>query len=73
MSGCEESGCEDLDVCHKFFLKLSLASFIQKRFVCVDHSVCDEEFVITINYDKNQFGHLIHEYVCEFLKEIKKS
>lgn len=36
----------------------------------MDHPVCDEE--IKIKYDKDQFGHLIYEYVCEILKKLKK-
>ena len=36
----------------------------------MDHPVCDEE--MKTNYDKDQFGHLIYEYVCEILKKLKK-
>ena len=39
----------------------------------MDCSVCDEEFVIKVDYDKDQFEHLIQEYVCKILEELKNS
>ena len=49
-----------------------IGPFSQRRFVIVDYFVCDEEFVIKVNYDKDQFEYLIQEYVCEILEELKK-
>ena len=66
-------GCEDIDACHNFMSEVFdfIGSFSKRRFFfCIDHPVCDEE--IKINYDKDQFGHLIYEYVCEILKKLKK-
>lgn len=51
-------------------LLLSLVYIVKEDFFCMDHPVCDEE--IKIKYDKDQFGHLIYEYVCEILKKLKK-
>ena len=68
------SDCEDLDGCHKF--RSEIVPFIgpfSQRFACVDCSVCDEEFVIKVDYDKDQFEHLIQEYVCKILEELKNS
>ena len=39
----------------------------------LDHSVDNEEFVLKIYYDKEQFEHLINEYVKEMLCELKNS
>ena len=50
-----------------------IGPFSQRRFVIVDYFVCDEEFFIKVNYDKDQFEYLIKEYVCEILEELKKS
>ena len=59
------SECEDLDVCHKFMSEgfPFIGPFSQGRFACVDYSVCDEDFTIKVDYDKDQFGHFINEYV----------
>lgn len=35
--------------------------------------VCDEDIVIKVGYDKDQFKHLIPEYVCKVLVEFEKS
>lgn len=66
-------GCEDMmpatTSCLKFLI--SLVHLVKDEFFfCMDHPVCDEE--IKINYDKDQFGHLIYEYACEILKKFKK-
>ena len=42
----------------------------RQRFVLVDYS---ENFVITLNYDKDQFGHLIAEFVRYIFKELQQS
>ena len=39
----------------------------------LDHSVDNEEFVLKIYHDKEQFEHLINEYVKETLCELKNS
>ena len=67
--------CEDLNVCHKFMTEVVpfIGLFSQRRLFIVDYSVCDEEFVIKVNYDKDQFEHSIHEYVCKILEDLKKS
>ena len=55
--------CEDLDVCHMFMAEVVplIGPFNQRRFVIADYSVCDEESVIKVNYDKDQFQHFIQE------------
>ena len=47
--------------------------FSQRRFVLVDHSVSDEEFVIKVNYEKDNLQHLIQEFVCDIIKEAQRS
>ena len=39
----------------------------------LDHSVDNEEFVLKIYYDKDQFEHLIDQYVNEMLAELKNN
>ena len=56
--------------CAPFCSKISLH---QRRFVILDHSVCDFEFTVKINYDKKEFGHLIDQYVMEMIKAIKEN
>ena len=51
----------------------SKISLHQRRFVILDHSVCDFEFTVKINYDKKEFGHLIDQYVMEMIKAIKEN
>ena len=46
---------------------------IRNRFVILDHSVDNEEFVLKIYYDKDQFEHLIDQYVNELLAELKNN
>ena len=46
----------------------SKISLHQRRFVILDHSVCDFEFTVKINYDKKEFGHLIDQHVMEMIK-----
>ena len=51
------SGCEDFDVSHKFMSEIVpfIGPFSQRRCTCFDYSVCDEEFVTNVDYDKDQF------------------
>ena len=51
----------------------SKISLHQRRFVILDHSVCDFEFTIKINYDKKEFGHLIDHYGMEMIKTINEN
>ena len=46
-----------------------IASFNQ-RFVFVDYSVCNKEFAIKADYDKDKF--LIDQYVCKLLESLEK-
>ena len=47
-----------------------ICPFSQRSFAVVDYSACDEAFVIKVNYDKDQFEHLIQEYVCKMFEEL---
>ena len=73
--GKNVSNCEDIEVCHKFISKIVpfIILFSKTRFIIVDYSVCGQEFVISVNYDKVQFEHLKQEYICKILEELKKS
>ena len=68
-------GCEDLDSCHKFMSEVVpfVGFFSQRRFVLVDHSVSDEEFVIKVNYEKDNLQHLIQKFVRDIIKEAQRS
>ena len=39
----------------------------------LDHSVDNEEFVLKIYYDQDQFEHLIDQYVNDLLAELKNN
>ena len=61
-----------------FFMKnyapfTSKISFQQRRFVILDYSINDTEFTGKINYDKEEFDHLIFQYVSEMTKAIKEN
>ena len=43
----------------------------RSRFVILDHCVRETEFTIKIYYDKEQFGHLITQFVNEMIRETK--
>ena len=62
------SGCEDLDVCPNFMSEVVpfIGPFCQRRFVLVNYSVSDEEFVIKVNYEKDKFEHLINEFMRHY-------
>ena len=48
-------------------------SFSRRRFVILDHSMKDIEFIVKINYDKDEFGHLITQFVgVRSIKENKE-
>ena len=67
--------CEDIDVCHKFMKEVApyVGKFSKRRFVLRDYSVNDEMFEIKVSYCKDQFEHLIQEFVQEMIEELKKS
>ena len=69
------SDFEVLDVCHKFMSEIIffIGPSSQRRFVSVSHFVCDEEFVIKVDYDKEKFEDLIQEYVCKILEEFRNN
>lgn len=50
-----------------------IGPFSQRRFVLVDYSVSDEEFVIKVNCEKDKFEHLIQEFVCDIIMEAQRS
>ena len=45
----------------------------QRRWAVCDYSVTSEEFLITVNYDKEKFKHKIGEFVPDIIKEAEKS
>ena len=51
----------------------SSISFSQRRFVILNHSVKNIEFIVKINYDKDEFGHLITQFVGEMIRSIKEN
>ena len=66
------------DACNNFLQEV--APFVNEisfsrrsRFVILDHSVDSEEFALKIYYDKEQFDHLIDQYVNEMLSTLKNS
>ena len=66
------------DACNNFLQEVapfvSEISFSRRsRFVTLDHSVDSEEFALKIYYDKEQFDHLIDQYVNEMLSTLKNS
>lgn len=69
------SKIDKFEACDRFMK--NVVSFIlpieQRRFVLVDHSVSDDEFVIKINYDKSQFEHRINESVWNIIREGQNS
>ena len=62
--------CEEIEACHNFMSEIVLhIPPFRKRFVLVDHSVSSDEFVIRVNYAKDQFEHKINEFVHDIIKE----
>lgn len=66
---------EQIDVCHEFMKEVApfVGSFSRRRFVILHYNVNHDEFLIKIHYDKDQFEHLLHNYVCEMLEKLKNS
>ena len=67
-----------INVCHDFMNEVapSIGGIFfsrRSRFLILDHSVDNKEFVLKIYYDKEQCEHLINEYVKEMLYELKNS
>ena len=50
-----------------------VGKFSKRRFVLRDYPVNDEMFEIKVSYGKDQFEHLIQEFVQEMIEELKKS
>ena len=67
--------CEEVDVCHKFMKEVApyVGKFSKRRFVLIDYSVNDEMFEIKVSYCKDQFEHLIQEFVQKIIEKLKKS
>ena len=67
-----------IDDCNDFVRELvpfiSEISFSRRsRFLIIDHSVGNEEFVLKLYYDRVQFCHLIDQYVSELLAALRES
>ena len=60
-----------------FFMKnyAHFASSISfsRRFVFLDYSIKDTGFTVKVNYDKEEFGHLIYQFVSDMIKGIKEN
>ena len=61
-----------------FFMKnyapfASSILFSWRRFVILDYSINDIGFTVKINNDKEEFGHLIYQFVSEMIKAIKEN
>lgn len=69
------SECEEIEACHKFISEIVsfIPPFCQRKFVLVGDSVSSDEFVIKVNYDKEQFEHLTNEFVRDITKEAQNS
>ena len=52
---------------------LLIISFHRKRFVIYDYSIHDNEFTGKIHFDKDEFVHLIDQYIKEMIKCIKEN
>ena len=50
---------------------VSEISFHRKRFVILDYFIKENQFTVKIDYDKEQFGHLIDQYVHEMFLAIR--
>ena len=48
-------------------------SFSRRRFVILDNSVKNIDFIVKINYNKDEFGHLITQFVGEMIRSIKEN
>ena len=50
---------------------VSEISFQGRRFVILDYFIKENQFTVKIDYDKEQFGHLIDQYVHEMILAIR--
>ena len=66
---------EDINVCHKFVKEVApfFGKFSKRMFVLLDYSVNDEASAIKISYSKDNFEHVMQQFVCEMIDELKKS
>ena len=68
-----------IDACHDFMKEVAApsigsSSFSRRnRFVILDHSADNEEFILKIYNYRDQFEHLIDQYVNEMLAELKNN
>ena len=67
-----------IDICHDFMKEVapfigSISFSRRSSFVILNHNVDNDKFVRKMCYDKEQFEHLIDEYVKEILCELKNS
>ena len=69
------SKIKEFEVCDRFMTKIVpfILPIEQTKFVLVYYKVPDEEFVITVNYDRSQFEHKINEFVHDIMKEAQNS
>ena len=61
-----------------FFMKnyapfCSEISFHQNRFAILDCLIKEAEFTVKIDYYKEEFEHLIHQYVSDMIKAIREN
>lgn len=66
-----------INSCHELMKEvapfLTSCSFSRKsRFTIIDYGVNQDELVVKIYYDKDQFEHLIDSYVREMIDKIQK-
>ena len=47
--------------------------FHRRRFVIHYYSIRDTEFTVKIHFDKDEFGHLIDQYIKEMIKCIREN
>lgn len=71
---------KDVDLIHFvcFLMKnyapfCSEISFHQRRFIIFSHSIKDTEFTVKIDYGKEEFDHLIHQYVSDMINVIREN
>lgn len=69
------SKIEQFEFCDKLIKEIVpfILTIEQRSFVFADHKVCDEEFVITVNYFKSQFEHKTNEFVRNIIKEAQNT
>ena len=63
-----------INSCQEVAPFLTSCSFSRKsRFTIIDYGVNQDELVVKIYYDKDQFEHLIDSYVREMIDKIQKN